>query len=39
MENLSAIEPELAKLRDARKKIQQELDVVKRLIDGKEEII
>ena len=39
MEKLSAIEPELAKIRDARKKIQAELDVVKRFIEGKEEII
>lgn len=39
MENLSSIEPDLAKIRDARKKIQAELDVVKRLIDGKDEII
>lgn len=39
MEKLSTIEPELAKIRDARKKIQAELDVVKRFIEGKEEII
>jgi len=39
MEKLSTIEPELAKIRDARKKIQADLDVVKRFIEGKEEII
>ena len=39
MEKLSTIEPELAKIRDARKKIQGDLDVVKRFIEGKEEII
>ena len=39
MEKLNTIEPELAKIRDARKKIQADLDVVKRFIEGKEEII
>lgn len=39
MEQLSLLEPELAKIRDARKKIQAELDVVKGFIEEKEEKI
>ena len=39
MKKLTAMEPELAKIRDARKKIQADLDVVKRLIEKKDDII
>ena len=39
MKQLSTLEPELAQIRDARKKIQSELDVVKRFIEDKEEKI
>jgi predicted nucleic acid-binding Zn-ribbon protein len=39
MKQLSALEPELAKIRDAKKKIQAELDIVKRFIEDKEDTI
>ena len=39
MEQMSTIEPELQKLRVARKEIQAELDIVKRFIDQKETVI
>ena len=39
MKKLSTIEPELAKIRDARRKIQGELDIVKKFIDQKEDKI
>lgn len=39
MKKLSAIEPELAKIRDQRRKIQADLDVVKTLIEKKEVVI
>jgi predicted nucleic acid-binding Zn-ribbon protein len=39
MKKLSAIEPELAQIREQKKKIQAELDVVKRVIESKEDTI
>jgi hypothetical protein len=39
MKKLSGIEPELAKIREERKKIQADLDIVKRFIEKKEETI
>lgn len=36
MKKLKGIDPELKKLREEKKKIQAELDVVKSLIDAKE---
>ncbi len=39
MKMLSSLEPELKKIRDEKKKIQLDLDVVKKFIDEKEDKI
>jgi predicted nucleic acid-binding Zn-ribbon protein len=39
MKKLSELEPELKKIRDEKKKIQADLDIVKKFIDEKEEKI